>query len=68
VFLNYPCILSASISPDNREYTVVPTILVKSPKVPRVYEPLNLALADPQGFTDHRLRNTVLEKLKEGVL
>jgi hypothetical protein len=44
VFLNYRCILSPSISPDNREYTVVPTILVESPKVPRRYEPLNPAL------------------------
>jgi hypothetical protein len=34
VFLNYPCIPSLSISPDNREYTVVPTILVESPKGP----------------------------------
>jgi hypothetical protein len=35
VFLNYPCIPSASISPGNREYTVVPTLLAKSAKVPR---------------------------------
>jgi hypothetical protein len=44
MFLKYPCIPSASISPDNGEYTEVPTLLVRSPKVPRAYEPLNLAL------------------------
>jgi hypothetical protein len=32
VFLNYPCILSPSVSPDNREYALVPTILFESPK------------------------------------
>jgi hypothetical protein len=32
--LNYPCIPSASISLDNREYTLVPTILFESPKEP----------------------------------
>jgi hypothetical protein len=34
VFLNYPCIPSASISLDIREYTLVPTILFESPKGP----------------------------------
>jgi hypothetical protein len=34
VFLNYPCIPSPSISPGNREYTVVPTILFESPNGP----------------------------------
>jgi hypothetical protein len=34
VFLNYPCIPSPSISPDNRDYTVVPTIIFESPKGP----------------------------------
>jgi hypothetical protein len=35
---------SPPIGSDNREYTVVPTILLESPKGPRAYEPLNPAL------------------------
>jgi hypothetical protein len=34
VFHNYLCLPSPSINPDNREYTVVPTILFESPKGP----------------------------------
>jgi hypothetical protein len=34
VFLNYQCIPFPSISPDNREYTVVPTVVLESPKGP----------------------------------
>jgi hypothetical protein len=34
VFLNYPCIPSPSINPDNRDYTVVPTVPFESPKGP----------------------------------
>jgi hypothetical protein len=34
MFLNYLCVPSPSINLDNREYTVVPKILVESPKGP----------------------------------
>jgi hypothetical protein len=34
VFLNYLCIPSPFISPDNIEYTLIPTIFFESPKGP----------------------------------
>jgi hypothetical protein len=42
VFLNYPRIHCPSISPDNREYTVVPTIFFESQKGPSVEKYLGL--------------------------
>jgi hypothetical protein len=60
VFLNYPCI--PSINPDNREYTVVPTVPFESPKGSR--EEKYLGLTNPLTWPCRRLSIDEEEKAK----